>query len=86
MTRRTFKKFFYVFLDLSGILLGVFLTLLGGWIAAGGRVPVAVGAIVLLPGVAAFFIHAGHLARCSKTVGSDNLLTRNSGLAMFRFP
>lgn len=78
MPPRTFKKFFYVFLDISGILLGVFLTLLGGWITAGRPVPVA--AIVLLLGIAAFFIHAGHyfnwpIAR--KVFGSDYFLTRD---------
>jgi hypothetical protein len=58
MAPHTFKKFFYVFLDISGILLGVFLTLLGAWITAGRPVPVVVGVTVLLLGIAAFFIHA----------------------------
>ena len=82
MAPRTFKKFFYVFLDISGILLGVFLTLLGSWITAGRPVPIAIGVTVLLLGIAAFFIHAGHyfnwpIAR--RVFGSDYFLTRNGG-------
>lgn len=54
------QKIFYVFLDMSGILLGVFLTILGWWIVSGRSVPFAVGAVILFLGVAAFLIHVGH--------------------------
>jgi len=53
------SKAFYLFLDISGIL-GIFLTLLGGWIIAGRSVAPATGVVILLLGVAAIFIHAGH--------------------------
>lgn len=54
------RTFFYTFLDISGILLGVFLIALGGWIVSGRAVPLEWGLIVLLLGCCAFFIHAGH--------------------------
>ena len=80
MAPRPFKRFFYVFLDLSGILLGVSLILLGAWITAGRPVPGGIGVTVSLVGVAAFFIHAGHyfnwrIAR--QLFGSNYFLTRN---------
>lgn len=78
----TFKKFFYVFLDISGILLGVFLTPLGGWITARRPVPIAIGVTVLLLGIAAFSIHAGHYFKwriARRVFGSDYFLMRNGG-------
>jgi hypothetical protein len=57
---KLFERFFYTFLDIMGILLGVFLTALGCWIVAGRSVSVVFGALVLFCGVAAFFIHTGH--------------------------
>lgn len=54
------KRFFYIFLDISGILLGIFLTGLGWWILAGRPVSELLGGIVLFLGIAAFIIHFGH--------------------------
>ncbi len=54
------RKFFYVFLDISGILLGVFLMALGWWIISGREVGKATGAVILGLGVCAFLIHTGH--------------------------
>ncbi len=54
------RKFFYIFLDVSGILLGVFLTALGLWIVFGRPVSAVAGAVVLFLGISAFFIHLGH--------------------------
>lgn len=73
------QKFFYVFLDISGILLGVFLTVLGSWILTGRPVSLEIAGIVLLLGVAAFLIHAGHYFKwkiATKLFGSDYFLTR----------
>ena len=66
-------------LDLSGILLGVVLTGLGSWIAAGRPLSVAAGLVVLFTGLAALFIHAGHYFKwriAMKVFGSDYSLTR----------
>jgi hypothetical protein len=57
---KAFQTFFYTFLDISGILLGVFLTILGAWLVSGRAVSLSWGVVVLLLGVAAFFIHTGH--------------------------
>ena len=54
------SKVFYLFLDISGILLGIVMTLLGAWIVAGRSVAPATGIVILQLGVAAIFIHAGH--------------------------
>ena len=54
------RAFFYTFLDISGILLGAFLIGLGGWVVSGRAVSLGWGVVVLLLGIAAFFIHTGH--------------------------
>lgn len=54
------KKIFYVFLDISGILLGVFLIILGLWIATGKTVSEWVGFLILFIGICAILIHLGH--------------------------
>jgi hypothetical protein len=54
------RAFFYIFLDISGILLGVFLVALGAWVVSGRTVSVGWGTVVLLFGISALFIHAGH--------------------------
>jgi hypothetical protein len=54
------KEFFYTFLDISGILLGVFLTLTGWWITSGHSVSGQLGGIILTLGITAFVIHTGH--------------------------
>ena len=78
--RRWFTRFFYLFLDVSGILLGIFLTVLGAWIVSGRPVAIATGAVVLFLGLCATFIHTGHyfnwkIAR--KLFGSDYFMTRS---------
>lgn len=65
------SKVFYLFLDISGILLGIFLTLLGAWIVAGRSVAPATGIVILLLGVAAVFIHAGHYRGTALLVVGD---------------
>ncbi|KKS77543.1 MAG: hypothetical protein UV64_C0014G0005 [Parcubacteria group bacterium GW2011_GWC1_43_11b] len=55
-----FKRFFFTFLDISGILLGFFLTGLGVWIVTGRIVAEELGYLIAFLGVSAFFIHAGH--------------------------
>ena len=57
---RIVKKSFYTFLDISGILLGVFLIVLGGWILANRAVARAFGGVVLFLGISAFTIYTGH--------------------------
>jgi hypothetical protein len=56
----TVRKFFYTFLDISGILLGLFLTATGWWISSGHDLSSGFGSIVLILGIAAFVIHTGH--------------------------
>ena len=57
---KIFKITFFVFLDISGILLGIFLTTLGsavifGWLLAGW-----LGWLILIIGICAFLLHLGH--------------------------
>lgn len=54
------KKFFYTFLDVSGILLGIFLTGLGIWVITGQVVSEGMGYFIVFLGIAALFIHTGH--------------------------
>jgi|GEM_PF-2913354 len=54
------KNFFYTFLDISGILLGVFLIGLGAWVITGRIISGEMGYVITFLGVAAFFIHVGH--------------------------
>lgn len=54
------KKVFYLFLDISGILLGVFLIFLGWWTATGKTVSQWIGFIIFFIGISAFLIHLGH--------------------------
>ena len=57
---RIFKVSFFVFLDISGILLGVFLTGLGMAVIFGWQVAVWMGWVLLVIGVGAFFLHLRH--------------------------
>ena len=54
------KRFFYVFLDVSGVLLGIFLIWLGMQMIRGTNLPKELGIIVLVLGICAFLIHVGH--------------------------
>jgi len=54
------KISFFVFLDISGILLGVFLTILGMGMLYVWRLPGAISWIVLILGICAFLLHIGH--------------------------
>ena len=54
------KNVFFKFLDVSGILLGIFLSALGWLIVEGCQVSVATGWVLLVIGVGAFLIHVGH--------------------------
>ena len=53
-------KVFYTFLDISGILLGVFLTLTGIWLEYGRSLPGWMGVVLLLIGIGALITHVGH--------------------------
>lgn len=55
-----FKKIFFKFLDISGILIGIFLAILGWLIVGGNEVSEATGWVLLVIGVGAFLIHTGH--------------------------
>ena len=73
------KKFFYIFLDISGILLGVFLTWLGWWTVSGGTIPGWLGILILIIGVGAFIIHIGHYFSFKITkwlFGEDYFITK----------
>ena len=54
------RKFFYTFLDIRGILLGVFLIAVGGWVVTGHSLSEGLGVVVLILGIAAFMIYSGH--------------------------
>lgn len=54
------KKIFYTFLDVTGVLLGIYLIILGFWVFSGQHVSRFTGFITLILGLAAFFLHLGH--------------------------
>lgn len=54
------RKVFYTFLDIMGILLGLFLMASGYWISSGHSVSGGFGGLVLAIGIGAFIIHTGH--------------------------
>lgn len=57
---RIFKISFFIFLDISGILLGIFLVSLGLAIILGWSVAGWMGWLILTIGIGAFFLHLGH--------------------------
>jgi len=59
-TAQFIQKVFYTFLDVSGIMLGIFLSWLGYWIISGHTLAGWLGIIVLVIGIGAFIIHVGH--------------------------
>ena len=67
------KKFFYLALDISGSLLGIFLMILGWWMKGGRPLPDMTNWIVFGLGVAALLIH-----------GSHYLIARKHGSEYFR--
>jgi len=69
-----FKKFFYLLLDLSGIGLGIFLMIIGWYMAGDRELPSVFDWIIFALGVAAFFIHASHYL-VSRRQGSDYFYT-----------
>ncbi len=73
------RKIFYTFLDISGIMLGVFLTWLGYWALSGHVVTGWLGAVILVIGIGAFIIHIGHYFSLKITrwlFGSDDYFIR----------
>ncbi len=54
------RKVFYTFLDVSGIMLGFFLSWLGYWTITGHVVSGWLGVIVLIIGIGALILHTGH--------------------------
>lgn len=57
---KIFKISFYIFLDISGILLGVFLVVLGLAMIFDWRLAEGLGWLILIIGVGAFLLHLGH--------------------------
>ena len=57
---KIFKVPFFIFLDISGVLLGVFLTGLGFALGVSITIPQWLGWLVMLIGIGAFFLHLGH--------------------------
>jgi len=57
---RIFKVSFFIFLDISGILLGVFLTVLGLAVLFNWQVADWMGWPLLAIGICAFLLHLGH--------------------------
>ena len=51
---------FFIFLDISGILLGLFLTGLGFFTGLGWGIPLWLGWFIFILGIAAFLLHVGH--------------------------
>lgn len=73
------QKIFYTFLDISGIMLGVFLTWLGYWILSGHVIADWLGTVILIIGIGAFIIHIGHYFSFKLTrwlFGSDGYFIR----------
>ena len=60
------KHFFYLFLDVSGSLLGIFLIILGWWLKNGRPAPDITSWVVLGLGIAALLIHASHYIIATK--------------------
>ncbi|HEY3127888.1 MAG TPA: hypothetical protein VGL91_00375 [Acidobacteriota bacterium] len=80
--REIFKRFFYTLLDVSGILLGIFLISLGIWIATGRSVSAAMGLVISTIGVGAFLIHFGHFFEIGifqVLPSADYFLTKRKG-------
>lgn len=57
---KIFRTSFFVFLDVSGILLGIFLITLGLTVIIGWHVVGWMGWLLFIIGVCAFFLHIGH--------------------------
>ena len=73
------RKIFYTFLDISGIMLGIFLSWLGYWIISGHIVTNWLGIVILIIGIGALIIHIGHYFSLKITrwlFGSDNYFIR----------
>lgn len=64
------KKFFYLFLDTSGSLLGIFLISLGVWMLGGKPAPAPISWIVVGLGICSLVIHLSHFL-VAKKYGSD---------------
>ncbi|MDO8496780.1 MAG: hypothetical protein Q7S43_05015 [bacterium] len=62
---KIFKISFFIFLDISGILLGVFLTGLGFAVVFGWQAPGWMGWLLLVIGIGAFSLHLGHYLNLS---------------------
>ena len=78
---KIFRTSFFIFLDISGILLGVFLMLLGLAMVSGLQVVGWVSWIVLVLGVGAFLLHIGHyfnLKYMRWTFGDDYFIQKKS--------
>ncbi len=60
MSYMKLKRIFYTFLDITGILLGIYLIILGFWVISGRQVSKFTGLATLILGIAAFFLHLGH--------------------------
>ena len=78
-TAQFIQKIFYTFLDINGILLGVFLTWLGYWILSGHVVADWLGASILVIGIGAMILHTGHYFSLKLTrwlFGSDDYFIR----------
>jgi len=67
-------KIFYTFLDISGILLGIFLMVAGLWVKGGKPMADWMGWIAFALGVSAFLIHVIHFI-VSKKKGSEYFYT-----------
>lgn len=57
---KIFKVSFFIFLDISGILLGVFLVILGLAVVLDWQLGEGLGWLILVIGIGAFFLHLGH--------------------------
>ena len=54
------RRSFFTFLDISGLLLGVFLVGLGWWSISGRAIQMSGGYLILAIGIAALFAPCGH--------------------------
>lgn len=78
-TTQFIQKTFYTFLDVSGILLGIFLSWLGYWTITGHIVAGWLGTVTLVIGIGAVILHTGHYFSLKLTrwlFGSDDYFLR----------
>jgi len=71
---RLIKRFFYLFLDVSGSLLGVFLIVFGWQIASGASLSNSWRLIIVILGIGSLIVHGSHYI-AARRYGSEYFYT-----------